>query len=206
MEGGRQHWDEVFARKPDDSVSWFQAEPAISLALVDRAALSVDAKIIDVGAGASRLVDALLARGFRDLTVLDISAEGLAHAKARLGDRAADVTWIVSDVTAFEPPASYALWHDRAVFHFLGAADARAAYTRVLERAVAPGGQAIVGTFALDGPDRCSDLPVTRYDADGLVRALGPAFTLVETVRHEHVTPSGRVQPFTFVRMERVES
>ena len=204
MSASRQeHWDGIYASRREDEVSWFQATPAVSLDLVDRCALARDAKILDVGGGASRLVDALLDRGFLDLTVLDVSAQALDRARARLGERADRVKWIVADVTRFEPAERYALWHDRAVFHFLTAAEDRAAYARALDRAVAPGGHVVVGTFALDGPERCSGLPVVRYDASGLAAALGPSFTLVETVRHEHVTPAGRTQAFTFVHLVR---
>jgi SAM-dependent methyltransferase len=169
-----------------------------------RAGLGPDAAIVDVGGGASRLVDDLLARGFHDLEVLDLSAEALAVAQRRLGRRAAQVRWTVADVTRFEPTRSYDLWHDRAVFHFLVRPEARAAYVRAMTRAVRPGGQAIVATFAPDGPERCSGLPVVRYDEGALVDALGPAFRRVEHLRHEHGTPAGRVQPFTFVRLQRI--
>ena len=199
----QQHWDDVYTQKAEDEVSWFQPEAAMSLDLIARCALPPDAKIIDVGGGASRLVDGLLDRGFVDVTVVDLSAAALAKARARLGERAQPVSWVAADVTTFEPPARYALWHDRAVFHFLTAPADRAAYVRVLERALADGGHAIVGTFAPDGPERCSGLPVVRYDAAALAAALGPSLTLIESARHEHVTPSGKVQAFTFARFVR---
>lgn len=199
----QQHWEDVYTRKREDEVSWFQAEAAVSLDLIARCAPALDAKIIDVGGGASRLVDGLVARGFEDLTVLDLSATALAKARERLGEPGQRVKWLTADVTAFEPPEKYALWHDRAVFHFLTSPADRSAYVRVLERALMHGGHAILGTFAPDGPERCSGLEVARYDGPALAAALGPAFALLETLRHEHVTPGGKVQAFTFARFQR---
>lgn len=197
-----QHWDRVWTDKREHEVSWFSPDAATSLQLVARAGLGPDARVIDVGGGASRLVDGLLDRGMRRVTVLDISAAALAAARARLADRAEQVSWLVGDVTKFVPPHAYDLWHDRAVFHFLSG-DERAAYVEVMTKAVAPGGAAIVATFAPDGPERCSGLAVSRYDATALAEAVGPAFELVESEREEHVTPAGRVQAFTFVRLRR---
>jgi len=198
------HWDAVYTARPEEALSWFEPEPAPSLALIAACNLCPHAKILDVGGGASRLVDALLDRGFDDLTVLDLSPAALARSQARLGDRARQVQWIAGDITTFAPTARYALWHDRAVFHFLTAAVDRAAYVDVLQRAVAPGGSVIVGTFAPDGPARCSGLDVARYDAPGIAAALGPSFALVESQTHDHPTPAGRVQRFTFARLVRV--
>ncbi|HEX7604593.1 MAG TPA: class I SAM-dependent methyltransferase [Polyangiaceae bacterium] len=202
----QQHWNDVYARKREDEVSWFEPTAALSLELIERCTPPRDARIIDVGGGASHLVDGLLARGFEDLTVLDLSSEALAKARARLGERAARVHWITADVTTFEPSVRYALWHDRAVFHFLTAPSDRSAYVNALERALEPGGHAIVGTFAPDGPERCSGLDVVRYDGPGLAAALGPSFALIEAIRHEHVTPAGKVQPFTFARFVRASA
>lgn len=198
------HWDHIYAEKQEHEVSWFQERPGPSLSLIEHCAQPPAARILDVGGGASRLVDALVDRGFADVTVLDVSSNALAAARARLADRANGVHWLVQDVTSFEPPHPYDLWHDRAVFHFLGTPEERAAYVRALERAVAPGGWAVLATFALDGPERCSGLPVVRYDAEGLAAAVGPSFSLVESMRHAHVTPAGRVQSFIFVRLRRV--
>lgn len=199
----QQHWNEIYARKREDEVSWYQKEPTVSLQLIARCVLPVGAKVIDVGGGASRLVDDLLERGSDDVTVLDISGQALAKARARLGARSDAVRWIAADVTTFRPTERYDLWHDRAVFHFLTSAEDRAAYVAALEHSLAPGGYVVVGTFALDGPERCSGLEVVRYDAAGLVAALGESFALLETARQEHVTPSGKVQAFTFVRLVR---
>lgn len=200
----QQHWNDIYARKREDEVSWYQEEATVSLELVARCGLGPGARIIDVGGGAGRLVDGLLDRGFKDVTILDLSVEALAKARARLGARAEGVRWIAADVTTFEPAERYDLWHDRAVFHFLTSPVDRAAYVTALEHALAPGGHAIVGTFALDGPERCSGLEVVRYDAPGLAAALGASFALVEAVRQEHLTPAGKVQAFTFVRLARV--
>jgi SAM-dependent methyltransferase len=155
-------------------------------------------EIIDIGGGASRLVDHLIDRGFQDVTVLDLSEAALEAAKARLGGRAARVHWIVADVTAWEPPKAYDVWHDRAAFHFLTEERDRAAYVARLERALKVGGHAIMATFALDGPERCSGLPVVRYDPASLGRTLGRAFQLVDTRRHAHATPWGSDQSFQF--------
>jgi SAM-dependent methyltransferase len=197
------HWTDLYAKKREDEVSWFQTTPSVSLDLIARTGLPTTARLIDVGAGASRLVDALLDRGFSALTLLDVAEPALAASRARLGPRAGEVRWIARDLLDFVPDAPFDLWHDRAVFHFLTESAQRAAYADLLRRSLRPAGQAIVGTFSPDGPEKCSGLPVVRYDAAGLVDALGPGFKLLETLRHEHVTPSGRVQPFTFVRMER---
>ena len=143
-------------------------------------------------------MDGLLERGFQDVTVLDLSSSALTAAKVRLGSNAERVQWIVADVTTWEPPRTYDVWHDRAAFHFLVAEPDRAAYLSRLARALRPGGHAIIATFAPDGPDSCSGLPVMRYDAESLGLLLGPAFQLVSTRRHEHLTPSGRTQAFQF--------
>jgi hypothetical protein len=157
---------------------------------------------VDVGAGASRLVDHLLDAGFAPITALDISAEGLAVSRARLGDWAAAVDFVVGDVTAWQPPRRHVLWHDRAVFHFLTDPAARAAYARVLDAATAAGSTAIIATFADDGPQTCSGLPVQRYAPNALAAELDihlpGLFAPVEHRRHTHVTPAGRAQRFQF--------
>jgi SAM-dependent methyltransferase len=192
------HWENVYRSKGEREVSWFQETPEISLALIMAAGAVHDSAIIDIGGGASRLVDALLDEGYADVTVLDLSDAALAAAKARLGGAAVRATWIVCDVTAWKPPRRYDLWHDRAAFHFLTDAADRAAYVACLTQALRPGGHAIIATFALDGPERCSGLPVVRYDAASLGHALGDGFTLIETQRHDHSTPMGSTQRFQF--------
>ena len=179
-------------------MSWFQPRPETSLALIHGAGIAKTDALIDVGGGASRLVDALLAEGFSDVTVLDIAAGALAKSRARLGKDADRARWVAADITRWQPERKYRLWHDRAVFHFLTEPDDRAAYKRALEAALAPGGTAIIASFALDGPERCSGLSVRRYAPESLAMELGPAFTLT-THRHEaHTTPAGKLQQFQY--------
>jgi trans-aconitate methyltransferase len=150
------HWQNVYKEKGENQVSWFQEQPTISLELIEAAGAKPDSAIIDIGGGASRLVDTLIDKGYRDLTVLDLSESAVSIAKIRLGQSAAMVKWIVVDVTQWEPPSPYDLWHDRAAFHFLTEASDRTAYIDRLKRVLRVGGHAIIGTFALDGPERCS--------------------------------------------------
>jgi SAM-dependent methyltransferase len=201
--GRRNHWEGVYTAKGENQVSWFQATPAISLELIELAGASRSSGIIDVGGGASRLADCLVARGYQDVTVLDLSATALAAARARMGERAGQVTWIAADVTDWQPARSYDVWHDRAAFHFLTERNDQAAYVAQLRRALRPGGHAIIGTFAPDGPERCSGLVVSRYDADSLAATLGGGFELVDTIRHEHTTPWGAAQKFQFSTFRR---
>lgn len=202
---GRAHWDNVYVTKDDSEVSWFQQTPTMSLALIDLAQVSRDAAIVDIGGGASHLVDQLLSRGYRDITVLDISEAALSLARARLTQPLAEhVSWIAADATQWQPPRQYHLWHDRAAFHFLVDATDRAAYVARVKQAVAVGGHVIIGTFAIDGPERCSGLPVRRYDADGLAAELGDQFTLISNRREAHVTPRQNVQIFQFCLFRRV--
>jgi trans-aconitate methyltransferase len=162
-----------------------------------------DVPIIDIGGGASVLADELLDAGFADVSVLDIAGQGLTASKSRLGDHAREVHWIVSDVLTWTPPRTYGLWHDRAVFHFLTEPEDRAKYRSVLQRAVRPGGAVIMATFAPEGPERCSGLPVQRWSAEGLAAELGAEFELVQSAREEHETPMGAVQAFTWCRFKR---
>jgi 2-polyprenyl-3-methyl-5-hydroxy-6-metoxy-1,4-benzoquinol methylase len=192
------HWENVYDTRAATEVSWFQASPDMSLDLVHAAGANSRSSIIDVGGGASRLVDALLREGYADVTVLDISEQALAAAQSRLGDAATKVTWVVGDVTRWQPPRTYDIWHDRAAFHFLTEAADRQAYVERLMLALRSGAHAIIGTFALDGPERCSGLPVTRYDAAKLGQTLGSGFDLVESRRHDHRTPGGALQRFQF--------
>ena len=193
-----EHWQKVYTTKSEGDVSWFQKEPAISLELIDSVRPSPDSVIVDIGGGASRLVDHLLARGFYNLAVLDVSDAALISAKARVGEAGKDVQWIATDVTRWQPNRTYDIWHDRAAFHFLTEAEDRKAYVARLRMALRPGGYAIIGTFAVDGPEKCSGLPVRRYDAAGLSSELGPGFALVEARRHGHITPWQSVQHFQF--------
>lgn len=200
----KNHWQGVYDAKAEDALTWFQDTPEVSLDLIGRAEVATDARIIDIGGGASRLVDALLERGFLDLTVLDIADAGLQHSRDRLGDAAVRVDWIIADITEWTPPKEFDLWHDRAVFHFLTDENDRASYRKTLETALAPGGQVIIGTFAMDGPEKCSGLAVRRYDGEALGRELGQGFRLEETVLEGHVTPKGSTQHFQFSRFVRL--
>lgn len=201
--GRQQHWENVYASKGENQVSWFEETPAISLELIGLAGAVAGSGIIDIGGGASRLVDGLISRGYEDVTVLDLSAAALAAARSRLGDKEKQVTWIAADVTLWEPSRSYDLWHDRAAFHFLGKPEDQAAYVARLRRALRPGGHAIIGTFAPDGPERCSGLLVSRYDPASLAATLGRGFELLDGRPHEHVTPWGATQKFQFSTFRR---
>jgi SAM-dependent methyltransferase len=192
-----EHWQRVYASKRPDEVSWFQAQPTTSLALIGRAAPPVGARVIDVGGGASTLVDALLDR--YSVTVLDLSSAALEHAKHRLGAAADRVTWLEADITTVDlPNAAFDLWHDRAVFHFFNDPEDRAAYVRRLRGALRPGGHAIIAGFAPDGPTRCSGLEVVRGDAAQLGAALGAGFALLEERFEVHRTPTGGEQRFVY--------
>jgi 2-polyprenyl-3-methyl-5-hydroxy-6-metoxy-1,4-benzoquinol methylase len=199
----RSHWQNVYLNKGEQQVSWTQFDPQPSLGLIEKFADGRSASIVDIGGGASRLVDALLAHGFAAITVLDLSEAALQSARARLGEQGASVQWIAADVTAWQPPQAFDIWHDRAAFHFLVDAGDRAAYIERLHDGVKPGGHAIIATFAADGPEKCSGLPVQRYDPESLSRTIGSAFDLVEHRSHRHVTPWGAEQSFQFSVLRR---
>lgn len=203
MSERRAHWDETYATKDETKVSWYQPSPEQSLALI-RAAGSPAAAVIDVGGGTSRLADALLADGYRDITVLDISAVALERSKARLGRRADAVSWIVADVTQWKPARTWDIWHDRAVFHFLTDAAAQDAYLEALKLGTRPGSAVIMATFAPAGPERCSGLPVQRYSAASLAARLGADFRLYAERDEMHPTPFGTEQAFTYAALRRI--
>jgi 2-polyprenyl-3-methyl-5-hydroxy-6-metoxy-1,4-benzoquinol methylase len=195
------HWDTVYRTKPHDAVSWYRAHLDHSLELIRRSAGDRSAAIIDVGGGESTLVDDLLADGYRDLTVLDISATAIDFARQRIAALAGAeaVNWLVADITQAELPAlRYDVWHDRAVFHFLTAPEDRAAYVRAVARAMRPGGHVIVATFGPQGPQKCSGLDVVRYDADSLHAEFGRSFRLLESTTELHLTPAGSEQQFLY--------
>jgi 2-polyprenyl-3-methyl-5-hydroxy-6-metoxy-1,4-benzoquinol methylase len=197
------HWQEVYTRKPAQETSWYCAHLSTSLALIDALSLEPSAPVIDVGAGRSTLADDLLTRGLRDITVLDIAEAALADTRARLGDTA--LHYVVANVLdTMLPEAHYALWHDRAVFHFLTEPTQRGAYVAQCARAVSVGGHAVLATFALDGPAQCSQLSVCRYDIDALAQVFAPHFALVRGLRETHRTPWGSEQPFTYALLRRV--
>jgi len=192
------HWESVYTTKSEREVSWFQETPAPSLELLALIGATRRSAVIDVGGGASRLVDCLVAQGYEDITVLDLSPAALAAAKARLADQVDRIQWIAADVTTWAPSRAYDVWHDRAAFHFLVDSADQAAYVERLRRALRRGGAAIIGTFAPDGPPMFSGLPVARWDAASLGALLGPDFVLVDARLHEHVTPRGAKQRFQF--------
>lgn len=195
----RAHWDAVYASKPPEAVSWYAPHLVRSLEYIRKTGLGPDAAIVDIGGGESTLVDDLLAAGYRDLTVLDISAKALEVAAARLGARAAAVRWMAADVLQHEfAPASFDLWHDRAVFHFLTTDPERRAYVRQVMRALKPGGYAIVGAFGPHGPEQCSGLPTMRYAPEELHARFGAPFALVEHGVDQHRTPWGSAQEFVY--------
>jgi len=195
----KAHWERVWREKRPDEVSWHQRRPTHSLELIAASGAGPGTPLVDVGGGASPLVDTLLEAGWQDLTVLDISGAALAHARARLGPAATRIRWVEADVTAWAPEAGrYGLWHDRAVLHFLTTPETRARYVERLRTALRPGGWAVIATFAPDGPERCSGLPVRRYDAELLLETLGDGFELVEERRETHRTPAGAEQRFAW--------
>lgn len=199
----QSHWDAVYGEKRADEVSWYEPRPENSLDLVRSTGVREADPIIDVGGGASRLVDELLAAGYADLTVLDVSASVLEKVRERLGSAAASVTLLHQDVTAFQPARQYALWHDRAVFHFLTQREDRQRYTHALRHGIRPGGHVVIATFGPAGPQRCSGLPTLRYDAGALSAELGADFALVESFLVVHRTPWNANQQFLYCRFTR---
>lgn len=195
----KQHWENVYQTKATDAVSWYQQHPERSLRLIRETGAPLDASIIDIGGGASKLVDELLDGGYSNLTVLDISAAALEAAQRRIGERASSVNWIESDITeANLPKHTFNIWHDRAVFHFLTEAADRKTYIEKVLYSVKPGGHVIIATFAEDGPEKCSGLPVVRYSAEALSAELGEHFKLLKHEKEGHHTPSGAVQRFGY--------
>jgi SAM-dependent methyltransferase len=193
----KSHWDRVYSSKAETEVSWYQAEPKLSLELIREFCPSCGS-VIDVGGGASLLVDRLLAEGFSHLSVLDISEAALERAKGRLGARSDQVKWIVGDVTEVRSVGAFDVWHDRAVFHFLTDPTDRQKYTQLALRTLSPGGHLILATFAPDGPTRCSGLDICRYDAEAVLKELGDSFSIVKELRETHTTPAGRTQNFFY--------
>lgn len=199
---GSDHWNAVYQSKASDAVSWFQPEATLSLALIDTLRVPQSAAVLDVGAGASKLVDGLLARGYRDITLLDLAERGLAVTRKRLSE--APVKYEVADITRWQPSRLYSIWHDRAVFHFLTSESERSAYRDTLVRAVRPGGYVIIATFAADGPERCSGLPVQRYSEEALVSAFAKTLKPLEIRFERHRTPAGAEQSFVYALFERM--
>ena len=196
------HWDAAFAGG-DERRSWYEGRPSESLRAIERVVPDRDAAILDVGGGSSRLSGALLAAGYRDVTVVDISKAALSLAQDRLGQSAERISWIAADLLAWRPPRRYVVWHDRAVLHFFVDADNRLAYVQTLCEALAPGGYAIIAGFAPTGPEQCSGLPVHRSSADDILDLLRGGFSTVHTSVQVHTTPSRTAQPFTWVTARR---
>ena len=203
----KNHWEHVYSTKKTESVSWFQEHAEQSMRLIRVTGVPCSAGIIDVGGGASTLVDDLLSSGYCAVSVLDLAAAALSVAKARLGDRASEVQWTEGDITkVLLPVHAFDVWHDRAVFHFLTSKEDRAAYVDTVLRSVKPGGHVIVATFAEDGPIQCSGLPVVRYGPNELHAEFGSPFSLVQHEREEHHTPFGTVQKFVYCYCRKVPS
>ncbi|HXY28680.1 MAG TPA: class I SAM-dependent methyltransferase [Acidimicrobiales bacterium] len=192
------HWDAAYRSRGVEGVSWFEATPTVSLELIGRLGIEASAAVLDVGGGASSLVDHLMAAGFVDVTVLDVSEVALDMGRRRVGDRP-EVSWLHQDVLVWQPDRRFGLWHDRAVFHFLTEEADRVRYLSTLAAAVGPNAGIVLATFAPDGPEYCSGLPVVRYSAEALAAVLGNRFTVVASRREVHTTPGGVAQPFTWV-------
>jgi SAM-dependent methyltransferase len=191
------HWSSVYERNRPDAVSWYQRDPVVSLELIEALGLEPETAVIDVGGGTSPLLPALLARGFADVTVLDIADAALEQSRAAVGEDPR-AHWITADVLTWVPPRRYGLWHDRAVLHFF-TGDEVLSYRRALHAALSPGGAAVLATFAPDGPEQCSGLPVTRYGPQALAEVLGEDFELAAARTEDHTTPAGAVQRFTWI-------
>lgn len=199
----QEHWDAAYSGKPDDRLSWYQDAPQPSLDLIERHGPGPAASVIDIGAGAAHLADALLARGYGDITLLDISEAALAATRDRLGSGGGRIRYLAADITRWQPARRWDIWHDRAVMHFLVDAADQHAYRRAFLDGTAAGALAVIGTFAPDGPERCSGLPVRRWSAEELAGFLGPEVTLLESRRHLHETPGGVAQQFDFAVLRR---
>jgi trans-aconitate methyltransferase len=200
----KTHWENVYTSKSPLQVSWYQEDPALSLQLIRNTQLALDAAMIDVGGGASTLVDRLCEEAYTNIAVLDVSSSALAHARARLAEKANAVEWYEEDVTCFSPPHRFSLWHDRAVFHFLTTKSDRDKYINVLKQALKPDGHLIIMAFAIDGPVKCSGLDIVQYDAKKLMAELGQGFELLETGHEGHITPSGGEQKFVYFHFKRI--
>lgn len=194
----KEHWEKLFSTKAENEVSWYQPYPTVSLSFIEGLELPLDAAIIDIGGGDSLLVDVLLEKGYTNLYVLDISANALERARRRLGEKAALVHWIVSDITEFVPDTRFDCWHDRAAFHFLTKPAQVAKYAAIAEKAVKPDGHMIIGTFSETGPTKCSGLEIRQYNAETLCSCFQPAFRLESSLRVNHYTPTGAEQNFIF--------
>jgi SAM-dependent methyltransferase len=198
--GTADYWDHRYATIGDTQVSWFQDQPVTSLSVIGKVA-GPSASVVDVGGGASRLVDHLLELGYRDLTVVDLSQEALRASHDRIGE--APVTWIASDIREWQPARAFDVWHDRAAYHFLTDPDDQQRYWQLVRDSVVPGGHVVIATFAEDGPESCSGLPVVRYGAEQLREVMGDGFVVLESMPEQHVTPTGGTQSFQWTVAQR---
>lgn len=199
------HWETIYQTKPLENVSWYQPIPETSLAFFKNYHIPLDAPIIDIGGGDSFLTDHLLNLGYNDITVLDISAKALARAQERLGDKANKVSWIVSDITNFKPERKYAVWHDRAAFHFLTEEAEIAQYATIAKQAIETNGKLLIGTFSENGPQKCSGIVIKQYTTKGMQAVFEPAFQLTSSTHIDHPTPFDTVQNFIFCTFEYME-
>jgi predicted RNA methylase len=194
----QQHWNTIYSTKAEDDVSWFQPYPGTSIEFVELFDLPLDANIIDIGGGDSHFVDALLAKGYQNIWVLDISANAIERAKQRLGERANNVRWIVSDVTKFDPPVHFHFWHDRAAFHFLTTEDNIYKYVSIAEKAIKKEGYLVLGTFSESGPEKCSGLEIKQYSEASMSARFEIAFDRIKCIHEDHTTPFNTIQNFLF--------
>ena len=198
MHNRKTHWENVYGNKSALEVSWYQKQPELSMQLIHNTQLSRDASIIDVGGGASTLVDCLCDEAYKNIGILDISSKALACAKARLGHKSSEIEWFEDDITLFKPPHQFSIWHDRAVFHFLTSQSDRNKYINILKNALEAHGHLIIAAFAIGGPSQCSGLDIVQYNAEKLIAELGADFKLVEEVNEIHITPASKEQKFGY--------
>ncbi len=203
MKDRKTHWETIYQTKNLSDVSWYQSKPVTSLKFISELDLKKDAKIIDIGAGESYLADYLLADGFSDLTILDISEEALDHTRLRFGKKAENLKWITADISKFIPEEKYDLWHDRAAFHFLTEETQIQNYLKTLENSINPGGFVIMGTFSEKGPIKCSGLEIRQYSIAEISDLLAENFQKLHCENIDHITPSGAVQNFTFCSFQK---
>ncbi|MFW2374153.1 MAG: class I SAM-dependent methyltransferase [Gammaproteobacteria bacterium] len=200
----KKHWEQVYSNKTPLEVSWFQNEPSLSLQLINESGIDKTAAIIDIGGGASRLVDHLLEQAYHNLAVLDLSSSAIQHAQTRLGELQSQVEWFVEDITEFTPSRKFDLWHDRAVFHFLTEASDREQYKQCLQQGLMSGGHLIIATFALGGPEKCSGLDIVQYDANKISAELGDSYQLLDVHYELHITPAEKQQKFNYFHFKKI--
>ena len=201
--GGWEHWQKMYSTKTEKEFSWFQEYPTPSMKFIDSLNLDVNARIIDVGSGDGRFVEALVAKGYRDITALDISEAAIKRANARLGEQSASIRWIASDILFFEPLVKYDLWHDRATFHFLISEKEINRYLSIAEEAIKPDGYLVIGTFSDQGPKKCSGLDIMQYSERSLAKRFEKGFEKLACIAEDHITPGGNVQNFLFCSFKR---